>query len=95
MATPLRPSFATQSSPVEADKTEQDAVSQALAPADTVTPEPAAAEGTATISLGQTTEQVVALLAAPRHIAELGDKQLYIYSNLKVTFVGGKVSDVQ
>lgn len=95
VAAPLQPSFATQAPKQDADQAEQDVVSQALPPEDTVTPLPAPGEETSTISLGQTTDQVVAILAAPSHIVELGVKQLYIYRDMKITFVGGKVSDVQ
>ena len=36
-----------------------------------------------------------ALLGQPERIANLGSKQIYVYKDLKVTFVNGKVSDVQ
>jgi hypothetical protein len=48
-----------------------------------------------TIEKGQTPEQVEAALGKPDKIVNLGTKQLYIYKDLKVTFVNGKVSDVQ
>lgn len=48
-----------------------------------------------TIEKGQTPDQVVAALGKPDKIVNLGAKQLYIYKDLKVTFVNGKVSDVQ
>jgi hypothetical protein len=48
-----------------------------------------------TTSLGQTTEQVVANLGPPDKIVKLGAKQIYIYKDFKVTFVSGKVTDVQ
>ena len=48
-----------------------------------------------TIQLGMTTDQVQAALGKPEKIVNLGPKQLYVYKDLKVTFVNGKVSDVQ
>jgi hypothetical protein len=48
-----------------------------------------------TIEKGQTPDQVEAALGKPDKIVNLGAKQLYIYKDLKVTFVNGKVSDVQ
>jgi len=48
-----------------------------------------------TIEKGQTPDQVVAALGQPDKIVNLGAKQLYIYKDLKVTFLNGKVSDVQ
>lgn len=47
------------------------------------------------IKLGQTPDQVVAALGQPEKKVDLGAKQIYVYKDLKVTFVNGKVSDVQ
>jgi hypothetical protein len=55
--------------------------------------EPAAA--TPTISLGQTPEQVVAILGQPVRKAKIGTKDIYSYKDLKVTFLNGKVKDIQ
>ena len=48
-----------------------------------------------TISLGQTKDEVVAILGQPDKTANLAGKELYIYKDLKVTFVKGKVKDIQ
>jgi hypothetical protein len=48
-----------------------------------------------TIEKGQTPDQVEAALGKPDKIVNLGAKQLYIYKDLKVTFMNGKVSDVE
>jgi len=48
-----------------------------------------------TIQLGQTTDEVTAALGQPDKIVNLGAKQIYVYKDLKVTFLKGKVSDVQ
>ncbi|MGB7469133.1 MAG: hypothetical protein WBW58_07160, partial [Candidatus Acidiferrum sp.] len=48
-----------------------------------------------TIQLGQTTDQVVAIMGQPDKIVDLKTKQIYVYKDLKVTFVKGKVSDVE
>jgi hypothetical protein len=48
-----------------------------------------------TIEKGQTPDQVLAALGKPDKIVNLGAKQLYIYKDMKVTFINGKVSDVQ
>jgi len=47
------------------------------------------------IEKGQTTDQVRAALGTPEKIVNLGPKQIYVYKDLKVTFLNGKVSDVQ
>ena len=47
-----------------------------------------------TIQMGMTTDQVQAALGSPEKIVNLGAKQIYVYKDLKVTFFGGKVVDV-
>ena len=48
-----------------------------------------------TIEKGQTPDQVQASLGKPDKIVNLGTKQIWVYKDLKVTFVNSKVSDVQ
>jgi hypothetical protein len=48
-----------------------------------------------TIQLGQSMEEVTAILGQPGKIVNLGAKQIYVYKDLKVTFVKAKVADVQ
>jgi hypothetical protein len=55
--------------------------------------QPAAAPKT--IEVGQTKEQVVANFGQPEKIMKLRNKETYQYKDMKVIFVGGKVSDVQ
>jgi hypothetical protein len=47
------------------------------------------------IDKGQTPDQVEAVLGQPDKIVNFGSKQIFIYKDLKVTFLNGKVSDVQ
>jgi len=47
------------------------------------------------IEKGQTPEQVRAALGQPEKIVNLGAKQIYVYKDLKITFINGKVFDVQ
>jgi hypothetical protein len=49
----------------------------------------------ATVDKGQTPDQVLAILGQPEKIINLGTKQIYVYKDLKVTFVNGKVTDAQ
>jgi hypothetical protein len=49
----------------------------------------------ASIQLGQTVDQVQGAFGPPEKIVNLGTKQIYVYKDLKVTFVNGKVTDVQ
>jgi len=48
-----------------------------------------------TIQLGQTVDQVQAVLGQPDKIVNLGAKLIYVYKDLKVTFMNGKVADAQ
>lgn len=48
-----------------------------------------------TIQLGQTPDEVTGALGQPEKIVNLGAKQIYYYKDMKITFVKGKVSDVQ
>jgi hypothetical protein len=54
-----------------------------------------AVAGPKTIALGQTPDEVIAILGQPVAIVDLGAKKIYSYTNLKVTFTGGKASAVQ
>jgi hypothetical protein len=51
--------------------------------------------GSKTIELGQTTEQVEEIMGKPEKIVKLGDKTIYVYKDMKVTFMNGKLTDVQ
>lgn len=48
-----------------------------------------------TIALGQTKDQVAAIMGQPQKVVDLGTKQIYYYPDMKVIFVQGKVKDVQ
>jgi hypothetical protein len=48
-----------------------------------------------TIEIGMTPDQVTGAMGKPDKIVKLTNKQIYYYKDMKVTFVGGKVSDVQ
>ena len=56
---------------------------------------PPAQEPPKSIQLGQTIDQVKAILGQPEKTVNLGAKQIFVYKDLKVTFLDGKVSDVQ
>jgi hypothetical protein len=58
-------------------------------------PPPPADAPTATIAVGQTEAQVTTAFGQPIKQANLGTKKIYYYKDMKVTFVHGKVSDVE
>lgn len=55
----------------------------------------AAAANTQTVRLGQTRKEIESILGSPNKIIDLGEKITYVYDDIKVIFVDGKVSDVQ
>src|SRR5579862_9555826 len=45
-----------------------------------------------TVTLGETKDNVVADFGQPTKVAKVGTKEIYFYKDIKVTFVGGKVT---
>jgi hypothetical protein len=75
----------------EADKAEQDTLQQPSVQDTAV----ATSAPPSAIVLGQTPQEVTAILGDPVTIVDLGAKKIYVYKNLKVTFTAGQLSDVQ
>lgn len=71
--------------------------SKVLADIGAIIPTEAAANAvqTKTIEAGQSTAQVEAVMGKPETIVNLSGKTIYTYKNMKITFIDGKVSDVQ
>jgi hypothetical protein len=63
---------------------QQDAPQQAAPP-----------QQTQTIKKGQSEDEVIAAFGQPDKVVDLGAKKLYVYKDMKITFIGGKVVDVQ
>jgi hypothetical protein len=55
----------------------------------------APAAATTNIVLGMALNDVTTALGQPEKMVNLGKKQIYVYKDLKITFVDGKVTDVQ
>jgi hypothetical protein len=68
----------------EADHAEQQAVDQG-----------SDAGAPPTLSLGLSIDEVRAIQGEPEKIVDLGSKRIYVYKDLKITFIDGKVSDIQ
>jgi hypothetical protein len=66
----------------EADRAEQ----QAVQSGDSAPP---------TLTLGLTIDEVKAVQGEPQKVVDLGPKKIYVYKDLKITFIDGKVSDIQ
>ena len=52
------------------------------------------ASSTKTVELGQSPEVVKDILGPPGSVINLGSKSIYVYDDLKIIFVDGKVTDV-
>ena len=48
-----------------------------------------------TVHLGQTTDEVIAILGAPDKRILLGAKTVFVYNNLKLVFIDGKLTDAE
>jgi len=48
-----------------------------------------------TISIGESSSQVLQAMGMPLQMIDLGKKKTYVYKNMKIIFVDDKVSDVQ
>jgi hypothetical protein len=99
IAPPPDPSVATeiqeqaqQADQAETEVTQSSGVPVSAAPTG---PPPTAPASPASVALGQTPDQVQATMGAPSRVANLGSKVIYYYNGMKVTFVNGKVADVQ
>jgi len=62
---------------------------------DAIAPPPAPPADPVQISVGQTIDQVTAAMGQPSKVVKAGAKQIYFYKDLKITFVNGKVTDVE
>jgi hypothetical protein len=59
-------------------------------------PAPAAPAGPPpTISIGESSSQVLQAMGMPLQMIDLGKKKTYVYKNMKIVFIDDKVSDVQ
>jgi hypothetical protein len=58
-------------------------------------PAAAPAATSATVKIGQTPDEVKAILGTPEKVIDLGVKQIFVYKDVKITFVNGKVTDAQ
>ncbi len=99
-APPPDPTAATQINQQwgEADKAEQEVTAQVApgaAAGGAPAPVPAPAAPPASISLGQSIDDVTGQLGQPKSVVDLGPKKIYVYKDMKITFKDGKVSDVQ
>jgi hypothetical protein len=83
-----------------ADQAEREALGGAPAPTSSLSPAPVYSAPVApqgpppTVTMGQTPAQVIGMLGRPTNVVDLGIKKIYIYPQMKVTFIGDRVTDV-
>jgi hypothetical protein len=92
MAAPMQASYFEAAPPVDASLASE--LSQQARQVSQVEQEVVSQGGTSsgpvTISLGQTPQQVEALSGSPKNIVHPGEKKMYLYKDMKMTFIGGK-----
>jgi hypothetical protein len=104
IAPPPDPNVATELSAQtkEADTAEQEALKDSGPSANAsagpnpepVAPAPAPAAKNP-LTVGQTPEEVIAILGQPVNIVDMGTKKIYVFKDLKVTFTAGKATAFQ
>ena len=57
--------------------------------------QPAPAGPPPTITIGESSTQVLQAMGMPQQMIDLGSKKVYVYKYMKITFVDDKVTDVQ
>ena len=58
-------------------------------------PPPAPPKPAPTISVGETSTEVLQAMGMPQQMIDLGKKKTYVYPSMKIIFINDKVSDVQ
>ena len=48
-----------------------------------------------TVELGQTSGEVKEILGNPKKVLKAGKKEIHVYEDLKITFIDGKVADME
>lgn len=99
-APPPDPTAATQinAQMAEADKAEAEVVAQASGPSDqsgTAVAQAAPPAPPKQLGLGMSVDEVIAINGQPKNVLDLGNKKIYVYKDMKITFTAGKVTDMQ
>jgi hypothetical protein len=72
----------------EGDQADRQALSEAGGPNNEGTD----AAPSKNIEVGQTTDEVIAILGQPSKVVDMGSKKIYVFQDLKITFTAGKVT---
>ena len=81
--------------PADAPEAAPAPVAPPPAPMAEIPPPPPPPEAPPTIEPGQNKDQVVAAFGQPLRVAKFGAKEIFFYKDTKVTFIAGKVTNVE
>ncbi len=79
----------------ETDRAEQEAIDQAATPASTTLTISTTGMVQPTLTPGLSIDQAKAIQGEPQRIVEVGNRKIYIYKNLKITFTNGRLTDIE
>jgi hypothetical protein len=82
---------------IDTGSPDQQQAQDSQAPAAAQEPPPSAAppQPPPTIQIGESISDVTTAIGQPKKIVDLGAKKIYVYDDLKITFMNGKVSNVE
>jgi hypothetical protein len=79
----------------EADRAEQEAIDQVTSPASTKLTFSTTGPVHPTLMPGLSIDQAKAIQGEPRKIVEVGNRKIYVYKDLKITFTNGRLTDIE
>jgi hypothetical protein len=79
----------------ESDRAEQEAIDQLATPASTKLMFSTTGMVQPTLTPGLSIEQAKAIQGEPQKIVEVGNRKIYVYKNVKITFTNGRLTDIE
>jgi hypothetical protein len=79
----------------ETDRAEQEAIDQLATPTSTKLTFSTTSTAQPTLIPGLTIDQAKAIQGEPQRIVEVGNRKIYVYKDLKITFTNGRLTDVE
>jgi hypothetical protein len=79
----------------ETDRAEQEAIYQVATAASTKLTFSTSGPAQPTLIPGLSTDQAKAIQGEPQRIVEVGNRKIYVYKDLKITFTNGRLTDIE
>jgi hypothetical protein len=79
----------------ETDRAEQEAIDQVATPPSTKLTFSTAGPAQPTLIPGLSIDQAKAIQGEPQRIVEVGNRKIYVYKDLKITFTNGRLTDIE